>query len=114
MAQFIPGTDTVVKSADSLLEVLASRQTPLRAGKHVFQLVVTDDTGNTSEPATVTVIVRDNQRPTAVIDFIDENGRQNPEPTVEIAFGTRFGLSAKRSGDPDGDVVGFTWELLAR
>lgn len=112
MAQFNPATDEKVRSADSLLEVLASRQTPLKPGKNVFQLVVEDDTGNTSEPASITIIVRDNQRPTAVIDFVDANGRPNPDPTVEIAFGEKFALSAKRSSDVDGDVTNFNWQLL--
>lgn len=112
MAQFNPATDEKVRSTDSLLEVLASRQTPLKPGKNVFQLIVEDDTGNASEPASITIIVLDNQRPTAVIDFVDAAGRATPEPTVQIAFGTKFALSAKRSSDVDGEVVAFNWQLM--
>ena len=65
MAKFVPGTDDRVKSDEPLLDVLASAATPLKPGKHVFQLVVTDDSGNDSDTASVTVIVQDLDRPTA-------------------------------------------------
>ena len=70
MAKFVPGTDTTVKSDEPLLDVAASAATPLKPGKHVFQLVVVDDSGNDSETASVTVIVQDLDRPTAVVDLI--------------------------------------------
>ncbi len=112
MAQFTPGTDTTVKANEPSLEVAASRQAPLKPGKNVFQLIVEDDTGNQSEPATITIIVRDNVRPTAVIDFVEATGGTNPNPTMEVAFGTKFALSGKRSSDVDGEVTSFTWQLL--
>lgn len=112
MAQFNPATDKEIKADEPQLDVLASRQTPLRPGKNVFQLVVFDDTGNASEPASITILVRDNQRPTAVIDFVDANGIPRPEPAVEVAFGERFAFSAKRSSDVDGAVVTYVWQLL--
>lgn len=112
MAQFTPGTDTAVTSEDALLEVLASVQTPLPTGKHVFQLTVTDDSGNLSEPALITIIVRDTARPTAVIDFVDPRGGTHPEPTVEVPFGSKFGLSGKRSSDIGGQVKNFNWQLM--
>ena len=55
MAKFVPGTDTAVKADEPSLDVVASPRTPLKPGKHVFQLVVTDDSGNDSAPASVTV-----------------------------------------------------------
>lgn len=112
MAKFTPGTDTAVKSDEPLLEVLASRDTPLKPGKHVFQLVVTDDSGNDSSPAAVTIIVVDEQRPTAVIDTLRRDGTRNPEPEVSMPFGTAFTLTGDRSTDVGGQVQTWTWTLL--
>lgn len=112
MAQLIPGTDTAVKSEEPRLDVLASERAPLKPGKHVFQLVVSDDSGNDSEPANVTVIVLDATRPTAVIDLINADGSRNPEPVVQVAFGRGFQLSGDRSSDIGGAVKVWNWTLL--
>lgn len=112
MAQFTPGKDTTITAPEPQLDVLASQQTPLTTGKHVFQLVVTDDSGNQSDPATITIIVRDTVKPTAVIDFINADGGTVPTPTVEVPFGARFGLSGKRSSDIGGTVQSFIWQLM--
>lgn len=113
MASFVPGTDVRVKTDEPQLDVLIDAQRRLPPGKHQFRLVVTDDSGNASEPAVVTVIVRDDQRPTAVIDFLDEQGRRLPDSTLSISVGQRFSLSAARSFDPEGAVVSYEWELLS-
>ena len=63
MAKFVPGRDQEVKSAEPMLEVMVDRANPLGVGKHTFQLVVTDDSGNNSEPAVVSVIVCCRARP---------------------------------------------------
>lgn len=112
MAKLIPGTDTEVKSDEPLLDVVASVQTPLAVGKHVFRLVVTDDSGNASAPANVTVIVIDQARPTAVVDLIDERGARNPAPEVTIPFGAAFRLTGDRSSDVGGAVKVWNWSLL--
>ncbi len=113
MAKFVPGTDTAVKSDEPRLDVLASERAPLKPGKHVFQLVVSDDSGNDSAPANVTVIVLDTTRPTAVIDLINPDGSRNPEPVVQVSFGKGFQLSGDRSSDIGGAVKIWNWTLLA-
>jgi hypothetical protein len=57
-------------------------------GVYRFQLVVIDDSENASEPAFVEVLVRDSQKPTAVIDAPDR-----------VEFGQSFKLSGERSAD---------------
>jgi hypothetical protein len=74
---------------------------PLRTGRHRFELVVTDDSGNASEPATVVVIVADRERPTAVLDGPDV-----------VNFGQSFELSGKRSFDIGGTVRSFRFTYL--
>jgi hypothetical protein len=111
MAQFVPGRDTEVKAEEPLLEVLVDAEHPLKVGKHTFQLVVTDDSNLSSEPAIVTIIVQDTARPTAVIDVVNAEGRPVPAP-FNFAFGQRFGLSGKRSSDIGGTIRSFAWTLL--
>lgn len=112
MGQFVPGRDTEVTfTGDAILDVLVDRQNPLKPGKHVFRLVVTDDSGNASDPALVTVIVLDKERPTAVIDVLNTAGMVIPPPST-ITFGERFLLSGKRSDDIGGTVTTWTWSLL--
>jgi hypothetical protein len=80
-------------------------QNPLGVGQHVFQLVVTDDAGNRSAPATVEIIVRDLEAPTAVIDG----------PRRGVGFNQAFQLSGERSSDPaPGRIVRYEWTLLVR
>lgn len=50
------------------IEVTITPESTLAPGKHRFQLIVTDSSGNTSEPDTVEVIIIDDKRPTAIID----------------------------------------------
>jgi hypothetical protein len=114
MAVFTPGVSTAVegKAPDAVLKVAVAPTNPLKVGKHVFQLVVTDDSGNQSTAAAVTVIVVDKERPTAVIDFIDAAGARHPEPQVTIPFGQKFVLSGERSSDIGGTIKLFGWTLL--
>lgn len=113
MAKFVPGVDTKVEAPEPLLEVAVSAASPLKVGKHVFELVVTDDAGNESAPANVTIIIADTTRPTAVLDVIDSAGRRISTPAVNLAFGDRFALSGERSTDIGGTVKTWRWTLLA-
>ena len=100
MAIFVPGQ--AVSTPDPTVQVDVTAQSQLRPGKHRFQLVVTDDSGNVSEPAVVEVIVRDETKPTAVIDA-----------PATVAAGRSFSLSGARSSDiPPGRIIRFTWTLL--
>ncbi|WP_157270210.1 hypothetical protein [Azohydromonas aeria] len=113
MAKFVPGVDERVKSDEPLLDVAVDANALLKPGKHVFQLVVTDDSGNESDVASVTIIVQDTERPTAVVDLIDERGERRPEPEQTVPFGKGFRLSGERSVDTGGGTVRvWTWTLL--
>jgi hypothetical protein len=112
MAKFSPGTDTTIAASEPQLDVAVSASAPLKIGKHVFQLVVQDDSGNDSTPAQVTIIVIDTERPTAVADVIDAAGRRNASPQVTIPVGKPFSLTGDRSTDIGGVVKKWTWTLL--
>ncbi|MBC7823499.1 MAG: hypothetical protein H7126_06415 [Candidatus Parcubacteria bacterium] len=91
-----------VETTDSVLVVKVDPAAPLSNGVHRFQLVVVDDSGNESDPAIVEVIVRDTQRPTAVIDA---------PPNTET--GQSFKLSGERSSDvAPGKVVKYIWTMV--
>jgi hypothetical protein len=101
MAEFRPGVPIVSDTPD--IDVTVSPAAPLPVGRHRFQLVVVDDSGNESEPAVHEVIVRDTTRPTAVID--------GPRA---VDAGRSFQLSGRRSSDPPpGRIVRYQWMLLA-
>ncbi len=112
MAKLVPGTDIIVRSDEPLLDVLASVATPLRPGKHVFQLQVSDDSGNDSDSASITVIVQDLERPTAVIDLMGPAGQRISDPVVRVPFGKSFQLTGDRSSDIGGAVKVWSWTLL--
>jgi hypothetical protein len=94
------------------LDVEVNPSNPLPIGAHRFQLVVVDDTGNVSEPAVLEVIVRDTEKPTAVLDVVDAN---NKVLGTTVPFGKGFRLSGLRSTDnPPGKVVTWKFTLLDR
>jgi hypothetical protein len=66
MPEFRAGQPVVTNTPD--VEVTVAANAPLPAGRHRFQLVVEDDSGNSSEPSITEVIARDTQKPTAVLD----------------------------------------------
>lgn len=112
MAKFVVGQDTEVKSEEKTLEVVMDPANPLKIGKHVFQLVAVDDTENASVPATVTIIVVDRERPTAVIEVINARNERIAAPTVEIPFREEFVLTGDKSTDIGGEVKNYVWTLL--
>jgi RHS repeat-associated protein len=69
-------------------------------GRYVAQLVVNDGTVD-SEPATVAVST-ENSRPTA-----------NAGQDRTVPLGTLVTLDGRQSSDPDGDALGYRWQLLA-
>jgi hypothetical protein len=100
MATFQPGTE--VDTTDPTVEVTATIDQPIPTGAHKFQLVVEDDSGNRSDPIVVQVVVKDTQRPTAVL----------AAPEL-VEFGKSFVLDGRRSTDvPPGKVVRWIWTMV--
>ena len=100
-SKFVVGQEVAVDD-DPLIEVDIDLQNPLPKGLHVFQLVVVDDDGLKSDPMSWEVVVRDDRKPTAVIEG----------PKV-VNFGQAFRLSGAASADlPPGKVIRYVWTLI--
>jgi len=100
MAEF--KTNVPVETAVPTVEVTIDPKNPLPIGVHRFQLIVEDEAGNLSEPSVVDVVVRDTQRPTAVLDAVGP-----------IEAGNSFTLSGARSSDvPPGQIVRYIWTMV--
>lgn len=100
MPRFVIGTP--VETTTPSIEVTVDTQAPLPIGKHRFQLVVTDDSGNQSVPDVVEVVVRDTTNPTAVV-----------RAPSQVEFGRSFVLDGRGSSDvPPGKLVKFIWTML--
>ena len=84
------------------IEVTVTPAAPLAVGRHIFRLVVADDSDNLSDADEIEVIVLDSERPTAIL-----------EGPRTVAFGQSFTLTGRRSTDVGGGrVVSFTFTLL--
>lgn len=91
-----------IETAEPKIEVDVNADNPLPIGRHVFSLRVVDDSGNTSAPAEVEVVVLDDQAPTAIL----RAPRQVPP-------GQSFVLDGSESADlPPGRIVQFTWTMV--
>jgi hypothetical protein len=100
MAEFT--INTPIPTDQPTIEVTVTAEKPLPVGSHVFELVVEDDAGNLSAPDRIRVVVRDNARPTAVLEG----------PTT-VNFGQPFQLSGTKSTDAGGGrVVKYIWKLV--
>jgi hypothetical protein len=99
-----------IKTDDYTLTIQMPNE-KLKVGGHTFQLVVTDDSNNVSVPAKVMLIVIDNEKPTAVLTVVDEQG--HPLENNRIPFGKAFTLYGKLSVDVGGgNIVSYTWSLV--
>ncbi len=100
MPEFKPNEP--IETAESAIVVEQPPDRPLGAGRHRFRLVVVDDAGNQSQPDEITVIVIDDQAPTAVL-----------EGPGRISFGKAIDLSGVKSTDAGGGrIVRYIWTLL--
>ncbi len=100
MAQFV--INTPISTNENTIEVTLDPSRPLAIGRHVFQLVVRDDSGNVSIPDAAEVIVADQSAPTAVIKA----------PRV-VPSGQSFVLDGSRSFDlGGGTVVSYVWTYV--
>ena len=108
MPEFNPNVPVVQK--DPLVSVDIKHDAPMPAGKYRFQLVVVDDGDNASDPTFLDVIIKDTERPTAVLDLVDPNGAII---APEVAVGSSFLLSGARSSDvPPGTVKAYRFILV--
>jgi hypothetical protein len=100
MAEFTIGTDVVTDAPT--VEVTVSPDKPLPLGRQIFRLVVTDDSGNVSQPDEVVIIIADQSAPTAVMRA----------PKV-VASGASFKLDGSASFDVGGGkVVKYAWTYV--
>jgi len=92
-----------IESEEPTIEVSVDPEGPLPSGKHTFQLVVVDDKGQSSLPATVDVVVRDKVVPTAVI-----------KAPTSVPAGQSFTLDGSGSNEvPPGKLVKFIWTMTS-
>ncbi len=99
-----------VVTEDSKLVIKMPEEEPLSVGQHKFQLTVEDDSGNQSQPASITVIIADTASPTAVLELQDEDGRRITNG--QVSFSSGFTLSGERSIDVGGSITKYAWELI--
>lgn len=101
MSTFVVGTP--VQTTTPTVEVTVDPKTPLPSGTHVFQLVVIDDAGTASAPATVQIVIKDKVVPTAVI-----------RAPAQVTSGQSFTLDGSASTEiPPGKIVQFVWTLMS-
>jgi len=101
MANFQIGTH--LSTNENSVEVTVAAAAPIVPGVHHFQLVVVDDSGNHSDPATVAVVVKDSVKPTAVITAAPS----------QVEPGQSFRLDGSKSSDvPPGKIVSFIWTMI--
>lgn len=94
------------------VKVEGTDSAPLPLGPNRFSLVVVDDSGNESEPFVLTVTVVDTDKPTAVLQVVNADGKVI-EPTVP--FGSTFILSGADSRDKEpGTIKEYRFTLLDR
>lgn len=109
MATFKLNTPVIQK--DPLVKVDVTAAAPLPLGPNRFRLVVVDDAGNESDPIFLDVIVRDKEKPTAVLDVVNADGKP---VAAEVPVGASFILSGARSTDvAPGKVVEYRFTLVA-
>ncbi len=95
-SQLVPGKP--LETSEATLEVMASTAPSLCK----FQLIVQDNTGNFSPPASVEVMVKDADIPTAVL-----------EAPAQVKFGRGFMLDGQHSSDiAPGKIVKYLWTSL--
>jgi len=100
MAEF--AVNTPIQTKESAIEVTISEKQPLAIGRHRFQLIVTDDSGNKSKADVVEVIVADTEAPTAVL----------AAPRA-VPVGKSFELNGEKSFDiGGGQVIVYEWSYL--
>nr|WP_166180933.1 hypothetical protein [Altererythrobacter segetis] len=110
MATFKVNVPVAQDTAEVKVEGTDSGDLPL--GPNRFSLVVVDDSGNLSEPFILTVTVVDTDKPTAVLQVVNSDGKVL-DPTVQS--GQTFILSGAASQDKaPGTIKEYRFTLLDR
>lgn len=110
MPQFKTNVPVAQETADVKVDVTEAEPLPL--GPNRFSLVVVDDSGNESEPFFLNVVVLDSEKPTAVLNVVNADGKVI---APEIAFGSSFVLSGADSRDKEpGTIKEYRFTLLDR
>ncbi|GAB4191746.1 MAG: hypothetical protein OHK0022_05640 [Roseiflexaceae bacterium] len=92
-----------IETADPIV-VVSAKERPLAPGRYRFRLQVVDDDGIPSDPSFVEVIIRDDRKPTAVLDA-----------PPQVLYGQEFELRGDRSSDPEpGTIKSYIWTLVGR
>jgi hypothetical protein len=108
MAKFTVNVPVV--QPEPTVKVDVTPTAPLPLGINRFRLVVVDNAGNQSAPITLEVKVVDLDKPTAILEVLDDAGRRI-DPV--IGFGKTFVLSGTRSTDlPPGKITEYQFTLL--
>ena len=95
--------NTPIETDDAVIVVSAGRS-PLAPGRYRFRLQVRDNDDLLSDASEVDVIVRDDRKPTAVLDA-----------PPQVLLGQDFELRGTRSSDPEpGKIVKYVWTLVGR
>lgn len=108
MPQLLPDVPVVV--TEPLLQVDLGAAAHLPVGKHRVKLVVVDDAGIPSEPAWVTVKIVSPDKPTAILELVDDADAVL-EP--KVAAGQPFRLSGADSHEHGGEIVAWRFTLVA-
>ena len=97
-------------TTDPVVEVQFPANAPPKPGVYEFQLVVVDNQGVASAPATLKLVLQGGA--TAVVRLVDANG----QPLTQSSFrvGSQVFLSAKESSSENGALKSFVWKLTAR
>ena len=99
-----------IVQADPTIRVDVAPGASLPLGANRFRLVVVDSAGNESAPTVLDVIVRDMEKPTAILDMVDSTGKRI-DPIA--AAGQSFILSGARSSDvAPGKIKEYRFTLL--
>ncbi len=100
MATFVINQD--ISTETPTIEVTISANAPLPIGRQRFRLIVADDAGNASKADEITIIIADQDAPTAVLGG----------PSV-VGLGRSFQLDGTKSFDVGGGkIVKYTWTYL--
>lgn len=97
-------------TTDPMVEVLFSTDQPAKAGTYEFQLVVVDDQGVASSPATLRLVLQGSA--SAQLSIVNADGKPLDQTTFKL--GSQIFLSARGSASENGEIKSFVWKLTAR